>query len=33
MARGLARLVGDVELDAFDDFIKKPLPGHPVWVH
>ena len=29
----VARLVGDVEPDAFDDFVKKPLPGRPVRVH
>ena len=30
----VARLVGDVELDAFDAFVKKPLlAGRPVRVH
>jgi hypothetical protein len=29
----VARLVGDVEPDAFDDVVKKPLPGRPVRVH
>ena len=29
----VARIVGDVEPDAFDDFVKKPLPGRPVRVH
>src|SRR3989442_15168982 len=29
----VARIVGDVEPDAFDDFVKKRLPGRPVRVH
>ena len=29
----VARLVGDVDPDAFDAFVKKPLPGCPVRVH
>ena len=29
----VARIVGDVESDEFDDFVKKPLPGRPVRVH
>jgi hypothetical protein len=29
----VARIVGDVEPDAFGDFVKKPLPGGSVRVH
>ena len=29
----VARIVGEVEPDEFDDFVKKPLPGRPVRVH
>ena len=29
----VARIVGDVEPDAFDDLVKKPRPGRPVRVH
>ena len=29
----VARIVGDIDSDAFDDFVKKPLPGRPVRVH
>ena len=29
----VARLVGDVEADAFDDVVKKSLPGRPIRVH
>ena len=29
----VARIVGDVEPDAFDDVVKEPLPGRPVGVH
>ena len=29
----VARLGGDVESDAFDDFVRKRLPGRPVRVH
>ena len=31
--RTVARIVGDVEPDAFDDFVKKPLLVVPVRVH
>lgn len=29
----VARMVGEVEPDAFDDCVKKPRPGRPVQVH
>src|SRR3989442_10472466 len=29
----VARIVGDVDPDTFDDVVKKPLPGRPVGVH
>src|SRR5216683_1091849 len=29
----VARIVGDVEPDEFDDVVKEPLPGRPVRVH
>ena len=29
----VARIVGDVKPDEFDDVIKKPLLGRPVRVH
>ena len=29
----VAPIVGDVERDEFDDFVKKRLPGRPVRVH
>src|SRR5216683_4221447 len=29
----VARLVGDVEPDAFDDVVKEAAPGRPVRVH
>ena len=29
----VARIVGDVEPEAFEDVVKKPLPGRPVRGH
>jgi hypothetical protein len=31
--RNVARIVGNVEPDEFDDVVKKPRPGRPVRVH